>query len=94
MVELTDKQKKLIDESDQLPVTMVTERTDEGIDYSVVAGSVDSGDFGNARNIWYTTVFFGTTDATRAGGAAFVAAAREQQKIADLVFEYIQSKPV
>jgi hypothetical protein len=66
------------------------DRDDTGIDYeirvsmrSLAAHAYEEGE--DDISIWHRRVDFGQTDATCAGGYLFVEAAREQQKIADMV---------
>lgn len=70
-------------------VVMRTVRDDAGICYGVWVGTDDGdgwdGDDGE-RLIWSWTVFFGSTDATMAGGARFLEAAHCQQRVADEVW--------
>lgn len=55
------------------------------IEYRVVL--VDDG-LENRDTVWERRVFFGATDATHAGGADFVQAAREQERVAHgIVFD-------
>jgi hypothetical protein len=67
-------------------VQMITTRTDCSVTYEVTLGDALLGDRGEAIGIWQKEVFFGHTDATLAGGPAFVAASREQQSSADDLF--------
>jgi hypothetical protein len=56
-----------------MSIVTVTERSRTGITYSVLAGG---------KRLWTRTVLFGMTRAQRAGGQAFVLAAREQEHVA------------
>lgn len=67
-------------------VQMVTTRTDCSVTYEVVLGDAMVGDRGYSVGVWQQEVFFGATDATVAGGAAFRDAAQTQQRIADDLF--------
>lgn len=70
-------------------VICATERTETGVTYEVrlVLDSVISYEMGdNERNVWCSEVTFGHTDATVAGGAAFVEMARWQHEIAERVW--------
>lgn len=72
-------------EEPQLPVTMRTDIDRDAIRYEVRV-SFDGPGFEEGENensVWYREVFFGSTDRHCAGGAAFIEAAREQQRIAD-----------
>ena len=67
-------------------VICATERTETGVEYEIrlVLNSVtpyESGD--NEIRIWSSEVSFGQTDATVAGGVAFVEMARWQHDIAE-----------
>lgn len=63
-------------------VQMLTTIDDTEIVYEVIDGDCQNGDFSGARGVWEKTVRFGATDATVAGGHAFVEAAREQEAVA------------
>lgn len=69
-------------------VVMHTVRDDTEIIYNVNVvtddGGWEAGD--DERGVWQWRVSFGATDATVAGGARFVEAARCQQQIADEVW--------
>lgn len=67
------------------PVAMITTIEQTETIYDVVIGDVDAGDHGRARMIWRKRVTFGQTDATVAGGRAFVEAARSQDAVARAV---------
>lgn len=75
-----------------------TERDDTGVNYdvSVVLRSLaehayEEGE--DQRGVWGLRVEFGQTDATVAGGFAFVEAAREQQLIADTIAGIVWGNP-
>jgi len=66
------------------------ERDDTGITYqvyvvlrSLAAHAYEEGE--DCRHVWDTRVEFGQTDATVAGGSAFIYAAREQDEISDRI---------
>lgn len=61
------------------PITAHTTRTKTEVKYEVTIGF--SSEVSNGRLIWWKTVPFGNTDAHCAGGAAFVAAALEQDHV-------------
>lgn len=70
-------------------VIMRTERDEDGVDYEVLVvddriAGYEQGD--NERGIWSRRVDFGHTPQLRAGGAAFVAAARDQQDCAAVMW--------
>lgn len=92
MRRLDSEEKARIDGSDGWPVTMVTERDSDGVRYSVIAGSVDSGDHGKAFTIWSEDVRFGKTKAARAGGLLFRIAAREQAAVSQAVVDYLKKQ--
>lgn len=61
-------------------VTMVTERREDGITYSVLVGrSPLAGDRSDARIVWTKVVVF--TPTAVSGGPAFVRVAREQERV-------------
>lgn len=72
-------------------VVMRTTRDDTGIEYSVIVetrngdGPLDDSSTGFVA--WVRRVDFGQTDATCAGGYVFVRAARDQQDIADDIWQ-------
>lgn len=75
-------------DGDVCEVVMHTVRTSDGIQYDVSLGlrslsahAFEQGE--DQRAVWSYFVPFGQTDATVAGGSAFVAAARRQQEVAD-----------
>ena len=61
---------------------MVITIDDCDITYDVIDGDLATADMGGAHTLWTKTVAFGQTDATVAGGYAFVEAAREQEAFA------------
>lgn len=72
--------------ADVAEVHMRTERDDVGISYAVCVAlrSLAASAFEDGEDrivLWVKRVDFGTTDATCAGGAAFVHAAKEQERI-------------
>lgn len=71
------------------PVTMSTDISKQAVEYEVCIGGPSDRDKG--RIIWHKTVWFGATDAHCAGGAAFVAAAREQEHVAWAALELLES---
>jgi hypothetical protein len=81
---------------DVASVRMITTRDDTGIDYDVyvelrsrqehVREEMDA-----FAPVWSERVCFGSTDATCAGGSAFVHAAREQQRAADEVWQFVHA---
>lgn len=87
---LDDEQIRRVLASDGYPVVKIIRRDRDGIHYSVVCGGEGGSDFENARGIWDRFVEFSAGNTTRgaahrAGGPAFVDAAREQDRIAELV---------
>lgn len=66
-----------------MTVTMVTTIDAESVLYEVYTGYAMSGDFNEGHQVWQKEVPFGMGERFRAGGSAFVAAAREQQQIAE-----------
>ena len=65
-------------------VYLLTARTTDAITYEVRVGDhPDGGDRADCRRVWFRTVAFGTAARTRAGGATFREAAREQAAVAD-----------
>lgn len=72
------------------PITEHTTRTKTEIEYEVTIGYCD--DQHRGRLIWHKTVPFGHDDAHCAGGAAFVAAAREQQDVAFAALELMEAR--
>ncbi len=72
------------------PVVMTTVRTRTEIDYEVVVGHSD--DRSKGRCIWTKSVTFGHDDAHCAGGAAFVAAGREQDAVAFAALELLEAR--
>lgn len=64
-------------------VTMVTHIDTDSVTYTVHTSDPLMGDFGDSREIWRKEVPFGYGDRFRPGGAAFIAAAREQAEIAE-----------
>jgi len=66
-----------------MAVTMFTVIEAESVVYTVRTGESLMEDFGNGREVWRKEVPFGMGERFRAGGAAFVAAAREQAEVAD-----------
>lgn len=63
-------------------ITMVTTINETCVDYEVIDGDADSGDFGDATIEWSKQVEFGNDRRHRAGGPAFREAAQEQHKFA------------
>lgn len=63
-------------------ITMTTTINDAGVDYEVFDGDPSHGDFGDAIVVWSRTVEFGRDKNHRAGGYAFVEAARDQLEAA------------
>jgi hypothetical protein len=90
-----DKEMTMEKDTTIAAVIMRTERDDTGIDYSVHVQTrepvYENGD--NERGVWQARVDFGASDAYVAGGPAFVAAARTQQRIADEVWYAYHDKP-
>lgn len=84
---LDSKARALAIPGDVSEVRMVISRDDTGIDYEVctVLRSLERAsshpDDAEIR-VWYDRVNFGQTDATVAGGSAFVSCAREQERVA------------
>ena len=77
----------------QMPVTAITSREDTGVAYAVRVSYDNPSAFEEGESevlVWSEFVFFGQTDATVAGGAAFVRAAREQERIVDLWVAHIR----
>lgn len=70
------------------PITEHTTRTKTEVEYEVTIGYQE--DRSKGRLIWFRTVAFGHTDAHCAGGAAFVAAAREQSDVAFAALELME----
>ncbi len=66
-----------------LTVTMTTHIDEDSITYAVWTGDALAGDFGNQREVWRKEIPFGMGERFRAGGAAFIAAAREQAEVAE-----------
>ena len=66
-----------------MTVTMVTQIDAESVVYTVHTGDPLLGDFGNSREVWRKEVPFGMRERFRAGGSAFVEAARQQQETAE-----------
>lgn len=71
-------------------VREIIDRDDTGIYYevrvalrSLAAQAYEEGE--DSLTVWSTEVGFGQTDATVAGGAAFVAASREQDRVAETI---------
>ena len=68
-----------------------TIRHETWIDYEVRVGQRDkTGCFEEGegeRAVWCESIEFGTTEATRSGGMAFVLAAREQESVAHMLWE-------
>lgn len=64
-------------------VTMVTTVDDDSVLYEVYTGYAMSGDFSDGHQVWQKEVPFGNRERFRAGGQAFVEAAREQAEIAE-----------
>ena len=62
----------------RVQISMLTQSNDHGVSYSVLLGPV----LPNTTCVWNRTVLFGKDAPHRAGGAAFVHAAREQERIA------------
>lgn len=70
-------------------IICATERTETGVTYEVrlVLGSVTPYEVGdNEIGVWGSEVSFGSTDATVAGGFAFVEMARLQHEVAEKVW--------
>lgn len=72
-------------------VRMITTRDDTCITYAVHASlrSMSGSSFEVGEDevmVWHAHVAFGSTDATVAGGAMFVQAAREQERAAEKVW--------
>lgn len=63
-------------------IQMLTTITEDFIEYEVIDGCVEAGDFGDARTVWSKRVPFMQTAAYRAGGYHATAAAREQEAFA------------
>lgn len=79
---------RVIPEGDVFSVTMHTVRTAEDVQYIVSVGlrSLAAHAFEEGEDeigVWSYSVPFGHTDATVAGGAAFVQAARRQEEVAN-----------
>jgi len=77
-----------LDPADIRAVCMITDRDAFGVDYEVRCSLLSLGAHAYEEGedqigIWCERVDFGLTDATVAGGARFVEAARMQQQIAD-----------
>lgn len=75
-------------EGDVFSVTQRTIRERDGIQYEVHVGkrslsehAFEEGE--DQQQVWALFIPFGNTDATCAGGYAFVQAARKQQEVAD-----------
>jgi hypothetical protein len=66
-----------------MTVTMVTLIDTDSVLYTVHTGDPLMGDFGEGREVWRKEVPFGRAERFRAGGHAFVTAAREQQQVAE-----------
>lgn len=67
-----------------MTVTMVTLIDTDSVLYTVHTGDPLTGDFGDSgREVWRKEVPFGHAERFRAGGHAFVTAAREQQQVAE-----------
>jgi hypothetical protein len=74
------------------PVVMLTDISRIEVVYEVVIGDTAAGDRGKARTIWRRAVTFGATDRTVAGGASFVEAAREQERVAWAALDLLESR--
>ena len=79
---------------DVFEVKRTTVRNDTGITYGVTVGlrsfaehAYEEGE--DQRGVWDTRVEFGQTDATVAGGSAFVFAAREQDEVAEEIVRLV-----
>lgn len=72
---------------DVAAVRSIISRDATGIDYEIRLVLRSAGVPVSIRGVtvWYTRVDFGQTDASTAGGAAFVIASREQDEIAETI---------
>lgn len=66
-----------------MTVTMVTQIDEDSVLYTVCTGDPLLGDHGDSREVWRKEVPFGMRERFRAGGPAFIEAAREQEKVAE-----------
>lgn len=100
---LSDEQIKRVLASDGYPIVKSIARDRDGIHYSVSCGDNGGGDFDNSRGIWDRFVEFSSnvkwSNAPRfgdvrfhddAGGPAFIEAAREQDRVAELILMILQ----
>lgn len=78
-------------EDDLAEVITETRRDDAGVYYTVC---IEGRENTTRRIVWSDAVVFGHTDATVAGGSAFVHMAREQERIAAEVWAYAHSRRV
>ena len=74
------------------PIVSLCIRTRTEIEYQVIIGDADSGDHGRSRIVWHREVTFGMTDATVAGGSAFIEASRTQDRVALYLLELMESR--
>ncbi len=85
---LDDNEKRVID-NEEWPVTTEIVRDVDCVTYHVVVGDADNG---AGYGLWTKVVEFGRSHRFRAGGAAFVEAAREQEEVAQAIVTYLESK--
>jgi hypothetical protein len=76
---------------DVATVRTITTRDDTGVDYEIRCGLRSAGDHAYEEGegecvVWTGRVDFGQTDATVAGGAAFLLEAREQERAAGAIW--------